>query len=93
MTNDPRLTNVDLERVEELQVLQLEVDRAEDALAWADDRLLAYVAVLRREGSMTWDEIGAVLGVSRQAAHARFAARVHAFERDRFGLPLRSRRT
>ncbi len=45
--------------------------RAEDA---ADEALTHAVADARRHG-LTWAAIGAALGVSRQAAHAKYAHR------------------
>lgn len=47
--------------------------RARDAKAAAEAQLHAAIAEARRHGA-TWQAIGAVLGVSRQAVHAKYGA-------------------
>lgn len=51
--------------------------RAVDAQREADVRIRELVAAARANGR-SWGDIGVALGVSRQAAHERFAERVKA---------------
>ena len=49
-----------------------EIVAARRAAAVADEALVAAVTRARAKGQ-TWEAIGAALGVSRQAAHAKYA--------------------
>jgi Clp amino terminal domain, pathogenicity island component len=45
-----------------------------DHLAQTGDRLLDHFVVLARDAGATWAQIGEAIGVTRQAAHQRFAS-------------------
>jgi len=58
----------------------------------AAERLLALEIELARSFGVTWDEVGAVLGVSRQAAWDRFASHER-WQKSRRISQLRTKRT
>lgn len=75
---EQRLEELDLDTVAVDKTDDLrEVAEAADAVQAAEARLREAVEIARAHGR-SWGQLAIALGVSRQAAHQRFAEKIHA---------------